>query len=69
MIVDTERMGINEVRRRLNVVMWGREEWGVLDMNPGFAGKLGDRMREFKCRHWGWLHSIVKDVISPNCIN
>ena len=45
-------MGINEVRRRLNVVMWGREEWGVLDMNPGFAGKWEDRMRMCEYRHW-----------------
>ena len=52
MIVDTERMGINEVRRRLNVVMWGREEWGVLDMNPGFAGKWRDRMRRCEWRYW-----------------
>ena len=32
-------MGRNGERRRLNVVRWGREEWGVLDMNPGFAEK------------------------------
>ena len=34
-------MGRNGERRRLNVVRLGRKEWGVLDMNPGFAGKRG----------------------------
>ena len=45
-------MGRNGERRRLNVVRWGREEWGVLAMNPGFAGKWGDRMRGSECRQW-----------------
>ena len=52
LIADTQRMGRNGERRRLNVVRWGREEWGVLDMDPGFAGKWGDRMRGCECRQW-----------------
>ena len=39
--MDTQIMGRNGERRRLNVVRWGREERGVLDMNPDFAGKWG----------------------------
>ena len=35
-------MGRNGEIRGLNVVRWGREEWGVLDMNPDFAGKRGE---------------------------
>ena len=45
-------MGRNGERRRLNVVRWGREEWRVLDMNLGFAGKWEDRMRMCEYRHW-----------------
>ena len=52
LIADIQRMGGNRERKRLNVVRCGREEWGVLDMNPGFAGKWGDRMRRCECRHW-----------------
>ena len=51
-------MGRNGERRRLNVVRWGREEWGVLDMNPEIHGGMfllrsrGDRMRGSECRQW-----------------
>ena len=38
LIADMQRMGRSGERRRLNV-SWGKEEWGVLDMN--FLGSGG----------------------------
>ena len=71
--VDTQRMGRNGERTRLNVVRSGRKESGMLDTNPGFAGKWrgvgGNGMRGSKCRQWWWLHSILKALIFQNCIN
>ena len=56
-------------KRKTKTCQEGREEFGVLDMNPGFAWKWGDTVRKCECRHWWWLHSTVKALIFPNCFN
>ena len=73
LIADTQRMGRSGERGRLNVFRWSKKKWGCLTWMGsawhGFSGKWGDRMRRWECRHWWWLHSTVKALIFPNCIN
>lgn len=39
-------------RKKKTKCQVGEGGTGVLDMDPGFAGKWGYRMRVFECRQW-----------------